>query len=150
MRRPRVRSSPDLVLAGLNEKGRLPERYGLRVDPQVLGHVRKGQVRPKEASNWVSSSIWRKSVSRPRGTERGAGILCPPRFTSYQEASGWNGSKTSERWALSRKFCRAKIRDFLGVFHLIVSRRFLLWGKGEEVGQLGPSRDLAERGELCG
>ena len=73
MRRPRVRSSPDLVLAGLNEKGRLPERYGLRVDPQVLGHVRKGQVRPKEASNWVSSNIWRKSVSRPRGTERGAG-----------------------------------------------------------------------------
>lgn len=44
------------------------------MDPQVPGHARKGQVRPKEASNWVSSDIWRKSVSRPRGTNMELGI----------------------------------------------------------------------------
>lgn len=42
------------------------------------------------------------------------------------------------------KFSRTKIRDFLGVFHFIV---YLLeapaLGKWEEVGQLGPSRELA-------
>lgn len=45
-------------------------------------------------------------------------------------------------WALSGKFFRDKIRDFLGVFHLIVCWRLTLWGKWEEVGQLGPSREM--------
>lgn len=35
------------------------------------------------------------------------------------------------------KYFRTKIGDFLGSFHL------LLWGKWEEVGQLGPSRKAA-------
>lgn len=34
----------------------------------------------------------------------------------------------------SGKFFRTKIRDSLGVFHLIVYWRLLLWGKWEEGG----------------
>lgn len=43
----------------------------------------------------------------------------------------------------SGKLFRTKIRDFLGVFHLIVYWGLLLWGKWEEGGQLGPSREAA-------
>lgn len=43
----------------------------------------------------------------------------------------------------SGKFFRTKIRDSLGVFHLIVYWRLLLWGKWEEWG--GGSWDPAGR-----
>lgn len=55
-------------------------------------------------------------------------ILGSRSSTSHQEGLGTHGEQDLR-----------KIRDFLGVFHLVVFWRLLLWGKWEEGGPCNPA-----------